>query len=266
MGEFIYGLVLGIVQGLGEFLPISSSGHLELAKYIFNDKSLGAESMLLSVILHFGTALSTLYVFKDEILQLIKGIFQTEMNEEKNFAIKVIISMIPAAIIGVFFEEKMTAFFENKIQYVCLFLIATAIILYVAGKSSSNTSPLNNKNAFVIGLAQAVALLPGISRSGSTIATAVLLGINKKDAAKFSFLMVLPLIFGKIAKDIMDGAFSQTSISPTVAITGVITSFFVGVFACKFMIEMVKKSKLHYFGIYCAIVGSLGLIYFLLNK
>ncbi len=265
MSEFLYGLVLGIVQGLGEFLPISSSGHLELAKYIFNDKSLGDESMLLSVVLHFGTAMSTLFVFKDDILQLLKGIFQKEYNEEKKFAIKVIISMIPAALIGLFFEKQMEALFEGKVALVCLFLLFTAFILFIASKSSKSITPLDNKNAFIIGLAQAVALLPGVSRSGSTIATSVLLGIDKKDAAKFSFLMVLPLIFGKIAKDVLDGAFNETALSPIVAITGVITSFIVGVYACKAMVEFVKNSKLQYFAIYCAIVGSLGLLYFFLK-
>jgi undecaprenyl-diphosphatase len=263
MGDFIYGLVLGIVQGLGEFLPISSSGHLELAKYIFNDKSLGEESILLSVILHFGTACSTLYVFWEDIRQLIKGLLS---KEDKKFAIKVIISMIPAALIGLFFEKQMEVLFEGKVVLVCIFLIVTAIILYVASKSSKSLEPLDNKNAFTIGIAQAVALLPGISRSGSTIAASVLLGIDKRDAAKFSFLMVLPLIFGKIAKDALSGAFTDSSLSATVAITGVITSFVVGVFACRAMVEFVKKSKLHYFAIYCAVVGTLGLLYFYLKN
>jgi undecaprenyl-diphosphatase len=266
MGDIIYGIVLGIVQGIGEFLPISSSGHLELAKYIFNDKSLGEESLLLSIVLHIGTALSTVVVFKDEILQLLKGIFTPVMNDEKKFAIKVIISMIPAAFIGVFFDEQMTAFFENKVHYVCFFLIITAFILFIASKSSKSNVPLDNKNAFLIGLAQGVALLPGISRAGSTIAAAVLLGIDKREAAKFSFLMVLPLIFGKMGKDVMDGAFESTNINITVAVVGAITSFVVGLFACRFMIEMVRKSKLNYFAIYCLIVGLFGLSYFYFIK
>jgi undecaprenyl-diphosphatase len=266
MNDIIYGLVLGIVQGIGEFLPISSSGHLELAKYFFNDKSLGEESLLLSIVLHIGTALSTLWVFKEDIFNLFKGILSPKMNEEKYFALKIILSMIPAAFIGIFFEDQMTAFFENKIQYVCLFLIFTALILFYASRSSNNSSPLNFKNSFFIGLAQAVALLPGISRAGSTIAAAVVLGIDKREAAKFSFLMVLPLIFGKMGKDVLDGKFESTDMNYTVAIVGAITSFIVGVFACKFMIEIVRKSKLNYFAIYCAIVGTLGLFYFYVLK
>jgi undecaprenyl-diphosphatase len=266
MDDIIYGLVLGIVQGIGEFLPISSSGHLELAKYIFNDKSIGEESLLLSLVLHIGTALSTLWVFKDEIVELIKGIFSPKMNSEKNFALKIILSMLPAAFIGIFFEEQMTAFFENKIQYVCLFLLITAGILFIASRASSNSTPLDYKNSFLIGVAQAIALLPGISRSGSTIASAVILGVDKKEAAKFSFLMVLPLIFGKVAKDILDGKFGESEMNITVALIGGLTSFVVGIIACKFMVEIVKKSKLNYFAIYCALVGGLGLIYFYFIK
>ena len=262
MADFLYGLVLGIVQGLAEFLPVSSSGHLELAKYIFGDRSLGEESLLLSVILHVGTMLSTVVVFRKEILELLRGIFKPVNNEEKQYALKIIVSMIPAAVVGVGFEDILETFFESKIHLVSFFLICTAGLLWLSGRTSRANQPLDYKNAFIIGVAQAVAILPGISRSGSTIATSVLLGINKAQAARFSFLMVLPLILGKVAKDIMDGAFAETTLSPTVAITGIITSFIVGIFACTVMINLVKKSKLDYFAYYCLIVGSFGLIYY----
>ncbi|MBK8700779.1 MAG: undecaprenyl-diphosphate phosphatase [Saprospiraceae bacterium] len=266
MADFLYGLVLGIVQGLAEFLPVSSSGHLELAKYIFGDKSLGEESLLLSVILHVGTMMSTVVVFRKEILEILRGIVHPANKEEKTFALKIILSMVPAAFVGLFFEKQLEVFFESKIQWVSFFLICTAALLYLAGKASRSNQPLSYTNAFIIGIAQAVAILPGISRSGSTIATSVLLGIDKKTAAQFSFLMVLPLIFGKVCKDVLDGAFTETTLSPTVAITGVITSFITGIFACTVMIELVKKSKLGFFAIYCLIIGSFGLVYFYFLK
>lgn len=266
MAEIIYGIVLGIVQGLGEFLPISSSGHLELAKYIFNDKSVGEESLWLSIVLHIGTAASTLVVFRKEVAELFKGLFSTSFNEEKKFALKIIISMIPAVFIGLVFEKQLETFFESKIHLVCIFLICTAVLLFISDQSTRKNAPLDYKNSFIIGIAQAIAILPGISRSGSTIATSVLLGIDKKDAARFSFLMVLPLIFGKLFQEILSGEALNHNLSLKIAIPGFITSFLVGLFACQLMVELVKKSKLHYFAYYCATVGVLGLIYYFFFK
>lgn len=259
--EVIDAIILGVIQGLTEFLPVSSSGHLELGKAILGDNSLPKESLLFSVVLHFATALSTIVVFRKDILEIIKGILKFEWNEDMNFISKIAISMIPATITGVFFEEELELLFGGQIALVGFMLIITALLLYLADRAKNTNKSVSFSNAFIIGISQAIAILPGISRSGATISTSVLLGNDKTKAARFSFLMVVPLIFGKIAKDILNGELTYESSNFLPLSIGFVAAFIAGLFACTWMIALVKKSKLTYFSIYCAIVGLIAIIW-----
>lgn len=263
--EVLDSILLGIIQGLTEFLPVSSSGHLELGKAVLGDKSIPEESLLFTVVLHFATALSTIVVFRKDIWSLLKGILKFEWNDDLQFASKIAISMIPAVIVGVFFEEQLEQLFGGNILLVGFMLLITAILLFFADKAKNTNKNVSFSNAFIIGVAQAIAMLPGISRSGATISTSVLLGNDKTKAARFSFLMVVPLIFGKIAKDVLSGDLSLESQNFTALSIGFIAAFISGLFACTWMIRLVKKSKLSYFAIYCAIVGLIAIIYSILN-
>ncbi|MBP2831401.1 undecaprenyl-diphosphate phosphatase [Aquimarina sp. U1-2] len=263
--DIIDAIVLGIVQGLTEFLPVSSSGHLELGKAILGDTSIPEESLLFTVVLHFATALSTIVVFRKDIWRIIRGLLAFKKNEETLFSLKIIVSMIPAVVVGLFFEEQLEQLFGGNITFVGCMLLITAILLWFADKAKSTRKPVSATNAFVIGIAQAVAMLPGISRSGATISTSVLLGNDKTKAARFSFLMVIPLIFGKIAKDMLSGDLSFTSQNNSAIIIGFIAAFISGLFACTWMISLVKKSKLTYFAVYCVFVGILAIIFGLMK-
>lgn len=252
---YLDALILGAVQGLTEFLPVSSSGHLELGKAILGDQSIPEESLLFTVVVHFATALSTIVVFRKDIIEIIQGLFQFKWNNELQFSLKIIVSMIPAAFIGVFFSDELEAFFSGDIVLVGFMLIITALLLWLADKARNTTKNVNFSNAFVIGVAQAIAILPGISRSGATIATSVLLGVDRAKAARFSFLMVVPLILGKIAKDILGGDISMQMDNIGVLSAGFAAAFVFGIIACTWMITLVKKSKLSYFAVYCFVVG-----------
>ena len=253
--DIIDAIILGIIQGLTEFLPVSSSGHLELGKAILGDSTLPEESLLFTVVLHFATALSTLVVFRKDIFDIVKGLFQFKWNEETQFSVKIVLSMIPAVIIGLFFEEQLESLFGGNILLVGMMLIITALLLWLADKAKDTQKPVSFQNAFTIGVAQAIAMLPGISRSGATISTSVLLGNDKARAARFSFLMVVPLIFGKIAKDLLSGDITTESGNFTALSVGFVAAFISGLIACTWMIKLVKKSKLSWFAIYCLIVG-----------
>jgi len=257
--DTIDAILLGIIQGLTEFLPVSSSGHLELGKAILGDNSVPKESLLFTVVLHFATALSTIVVFRKDILLLLKGIFKFQWNEDLQFATKITISMIPAVIVGLFFEEQLEALFGGNILLVGCMLIVTAALLFLADKAKDTQKKVSFKNAFVIGVSQAVAMLPGISRSGATISTSVMLGNDKTKAARFSFLMVVPLIFGKIAKDILGGELNYDFANYTTLGIGFVAAFVAGLFSCTWMISLVKKSKLSYFALYCVIVGLIAI-------
>ncbi|MBU2939025.1 undecaprenyl-diphosphate phosphatase [Lacinutrix sp. C3R15] len=254
-------IILGIIQGLTEFLPVSSSGHLELGKAILGDNSVPEESLLFTVVLHFATALSTIVVFRKDILYLLKGVFKFEWNEDLQFVTKIALSMLPAVVVGLFFEAQLEALFGGNILLVGCMLIITAVLLFLADKAKDTNKKVSFKNAFVIGISQAIAMLPGISRSGATISTSVLLGNDKTKAARFSFLMVIPLIFGKIAKDILSGDLTYDAQNFTSLSVGFVAAFIAGLFACTWMISLVKKSKLSYFAYYCAIVGAIAIIY-----
>lgn len=259
--DLLEAIILGIIQGLTEFLPVSSSGHLELAKAIFGDTSVPQESLTFTVVLHAATALSTIVVFRKEIAEIFKGLFQFKWNEEMQFSVKIILSMIPAVVIGLAFEKELESFFGGKILLVGFMLLVTAVLLLLADKAKNTNKSVSFKNAVIIGISQAIAMLPGISRSGATISTSVLLGVDRTRAARFSFLMVVPLILGKVAKDILSGDinFQSSEIIPLSA--GFIAAFISGLLACTWMIALVKRSKLSYFSLYCAIVGLIAIGY-----
>ena len=203
--DILEAIVLGVIQGLTEFLPVSSSGHLELAKAILGDTSVPEESLTFTVVLHFATALSTLVIFRKEVAEILKGLFQLKWNDQTKFSLKIVISMLPAVVVGLLFEEQLEAFFGSKILLVGVMLLVTAILLLLADKAKNTNKEVSFTNSVIIGVSQAIAMLPGISRSGATISTSVLLGIDRTKAARFSFLMVVPLIFGKIGKDVLSG-------------------------------------------------------------
>ncbi|NNK39722.1 MAG: undecaprenyl-diphosphate phosphatase [Winogradskyella sp.] len=259
--EILDALILGIVQGLTEFLPVSSSGHLEIGKAILGDESIPKESLLFTVVLHFATALSTIVVFRHEVLMIIKGLFKFKWNAETSFAGKIAISMIPAALIGFQYERQFAELFTGNILLVGFMLMITALLLVLADNAKKTKRRITPKNALIIGVAQAVAMLPGISRSGATIATSVLLRTNKTKAARFSFLMVVPLIFGKIAKDIYSGELTYSGDNFTALSIGFIAAFVSGMFACTWMIKIVKKQKLSYFAVYCFTAGALAILW-----
>jgi undecaprenyl-diphosphatase len=262
--EIIDAIILGIIQGLTEFLPVSSSGHLELGKAILGDNSVPKESLMFTVVLHAATALSTMVIFRKDIFQIIKGVFAFKWNEDTQFVAKIALSMIPAVIIGFNFESQFEKLFGGNILLVGAMLIVTAFLLFMADKAKNTNKKVSFNNALVIGIAQGIAMLPGISRSGATISTSVLLGNDKTKAARFSFLMVVPLIFGKIAKDIFTGDLTYDSSNFTSLSVGFIAAFISGLFACTWMISLVKKSKLTYFAIYCVVVGITAIIWSLL--
>ena len=259
--EYFLAFFLGIIQGLTEFLPVSSSGHLEIVKAIFNSDYEAKESLLMTVILHFATSMSTLFIFKKEVFSIIKSVFSKKKSNEKEFAIKIIISMIPAAIVGVFFEDIIETLFNGRLILVGIMLILTGFLLFLADKSKENKNDISYLNSLIIGIAQAIAILPGISRSGATIATSVILGIDKTSSAQFSFLMVVPLIFGKVLKDIFSGKVLTDSIAFGPLLIGFIAAFFTGLLACKLMIKLVRASKLKYFSYYCFIVALITIIW-----
>lgn len=347
-------IILGIVQGLTEFLPVSSSGHLELTKAIFGENSVGKESMLLTVVLHFATALSTVVIFRKEIAQIFKGLFAFKWNDDLKFSLKIILSMIPAALVGIVFKDEIESLFGGAVMLVGFMLLLTGALLFLADRAKKTDKDVGFGHSIIIGLSQAIAILPGISRSGATISTSVLLGVDREKAAKFSFLMVVPLIFGAIlfdTKDYLenrelentdvsmrtvtivdelhkDGLFTdddtkraynaihfkerkwsdakftgetETSIIEAEYKTdlenagipaerigqimshdfgmvrplegpnllalfiGFICAFVTGLFACKWMISLVKKAQLKYFSFYCFAVGIIAVSYSLIN-
>lgn len=253
-------LILGIVQGLTEFLPVSSSGHLELGKALLG---INAErSLIFTVIVHGATVLSTIVIFYKDILQLIKGFFRFKWNEETQYLFKIFISMIPVVILGLFFMDEVESFFTGNIRFVGFMLILTSILLAFTYLKKTNERTINFWDSLIIGIAQAMAVIPGISRSGATIATGILIGNRKELIAKFSFLMVLIPIIGANAKDIFSNNIaSESAIGAVPLFIGFMAAFITGVLACKWMIKMVSKGNLIYFSIYCFAIGVLAIIF-----
>ena len=255
--EIINAIILGIIQGLTEFLPVSSSGHLEIAKAILRENKVGEESLLMTVVLHFATALSTIIIFRKDILEILSGLLQFKNNDSFWFSLKIVLSMIPAAFVGVFFNDEIETLFGGALTRVGSMLLITGLLLFLADKAKASAKKVGVKHAILIGISQAIAILPGISRSGATISTAVLLGIDKEKAARFSFLMVVPLIFGKMAKDILSGDIQYETTTFIPLLVGFIFAFLTGMFACKWMIKLVKSSQLKYFAYYCFAIGGI---------
>ncbi len=261
MSEYLRLIILGIIQGITEFLPVSSSGHLEIFKMLMGDDSLGEESLTTTVVLHFATALSTLYVFRRDIFDLLFSLTDKTAKDRHRFIGLIIWSMMPAAAVGLLFKEQLETLFYKQLSLVGLSLLLTGVLLLLADRKQKSLHHLGFGNTFLVGIAQAIAILPGISRSGATIATSVLLGIRREQAARFSFLMVVPLIFAKIALDLKDGALTDEHINWGSLGLGFAAAFISGVLACRWMIRLVKNSKLRYFAFYCFIVGLLTLLF-----
>ena len=259
-------IILGLVQGLTEFLPVSSSGHLIIAQTILNLNTSAADNLQFIVIVHAATVMSTIVVLWKEIAGLFKGTFFTpKWNDEKSYVLKIFISMIPILIIGLFFKDEVKELFGESLLLVgCCLLVTAALLTFAYFAKPRQKEKISYWDSFIIGLSQAIAVLPGLSRSGTTIATGLLLGNKKENVAQFSFLMVLIPILGEAFLDVMDMISSPqsiTSIGYIPLIAGFLSAFLAGCFACKFMINLVKKGKLIYFAIYCVVIGVVSIIY-----
>jgi len=259
--DYFEAFLLGIVQGLTEFLPISSSGHIEISKVILGSSFDKNEGLLFTIILHFATSLSTMFFFRKDIIDIFKGLLTKKWNESKKFSLSILISMIPAVFIGLLYENFINSLFNGSLILVAAMLYITGLLLFLSDFLKLKNKEITYKNSFIIGLAQAIAILPGISRSGATIATSVIMGIDREKAARFSFIMVIPLIFGSMFKSMIDYDFNLESFNILSLLIGFISAFITGLFACKWMIRLVKSSKLYYFSIYCWIVGSIIVAY-----
>lgn len=263
--SWLEALILGIVQGLTEFLPVSSSGHLEIGHALLGTS--GEDNLSFAVLVHTATVLSTLVVLWREVAQLFVGTFTTpKWNQEKNYVAKILVSMIPVFIVGIFFKDEVEALFGNGLLLVGICLLITAALLalseWLQKKRQSKGHEVGYKDAFIIGIAQACAVLPGLSRSGTTIATGLLCGVKKESVAQFSFLMVLIPILGEALLDgikiIQGDVTSELDILP--AVVGFVAAFVTGCLACRFMIEIVRRQRLVWFAIYCAIIGTTAIL------
>lgn len=260
--DWIEALILGLLQGLTEYLPVSSSGHLAIGSYLFGIE--GEENLAFTVAVHVATVLSTLVILWREIDWIFKGLFKFQMNDETKYVVNIVISMIPVGIVGLFFKDYVEDVFGSGLAIVGSMLLVTAALLTFSYYAKPRQKEhIGWRDAFIIGLAQACAVMPGLSRSGSTIATGLLLGNKKESLAQFSFLMVIPPILGEALLDVIKGlkgeeAFGGIDMLPLAV--GFMAAFVSGCLACKWMIDIVKKGKLIYFGIYCAIAGVITLI------
>ncbi len=252
-------IILGIIQGLTEFLPVSSSGHLELGKVLLGIEA--TEDVTFTVVAHGATVLSTIVVFYSEILKLIKGAFQFRWNASTDYIAKLMVSALPVVFVGLFFKEQVESLFNSNVLLVGGMLLVTGTLLCFTYYSPKKTGEITYAKALLVGVSQAIAVLPGISRSGATIATSLLAGIDKQSAARFSFLMVLIPILGANAKDILDGGMAESSVGVLPLVIGFLAAFISGVVACKWMISIVVRGKLIYFAYYCFAAGTVAIIW-----
>lgn len=276
--DWLDALILGIIQGLSEYLPISSSGHLEIFKQILGVSLDPDASLEFSIMLHVATVLSTIVILWKEFYPLLVSFFTIKRDDKFFYVCKILLSCIPVGIVGVFFQKDVEEFFKGNLTVVGICLIVTAILLCFAYYTRTRPALMNPTrpqgrdiswlDAFIIGCAQAVAVLPGLSRSGSTIATGIILGDNREKVAQFSFLMVIIPILGKGLLDLKDMLFPDEVVTDPAAtvgalplVIGFLASFIVGCIACKWMLDIVKKGKLVWFAVYCVIAGILCLIW-----
>lgn len=261
--EWFEALVLGIIQGLTEYLPVSSSGHLAIGSYLFHIE--GEENLAFTVAVHVATVLSTLVILWKEIGWIFRGLFKFEMNEETRYVLNIIVSMIPIGIVGVFFKDKVEAVFGSGLLIVgCMLLLTSVLLAFSYYAKPRLKEKISLRDAFIIGLAQACAVMPGLSRSGSTIATGLLLGNNKEKLAQFSFLMVIPPILGEALLDILKSMKGEEALGGSIGLlplaVGFLAAFISGCLACKWMINIVKKGKLIWFAAYCALAGAVTIL------
>lgn len=261
--DWLEALVLGIIQGLTEYLPVSSSGHLAIGQALFGMDD-GADNLMFTVVVHVATVLSTLVVLWSEIDWILRGLFKFELNAETKYALNILVSMIPVGIVGVFFKDYVEEIFGSGLLVVgCCLLITASLLTFSYFAKPRQKEHISWKDALIIGIAQAIAVLPGVSRSGSTIATGLLLGNKKESLAQFSFLMVIPPILGEALLDVMKAVKGEAVLGGIEALPltiGFLAAFLSGCVACKWMISIVKRGKLIYFGIYCAVVGVITIL------
>ncbi len=266
--DWLQALILGIVQGLTEFLPVSSSGHLAIGRAVLGVEPSG--DLIFEVTVHAATVLSTIVVFRKQIWQLLSGLFKFRYNDETDYIAKICVSMIPVLIVGVFFKDWVEAAF-GSLLVVGVALLVTAVLLTLSDilsarrKSADGDVPVRNGisfwQAFVVGVGQALAVIPGLSRSGTTISTGLISGVRRDNMAQFSFLMVLVPILGEMFLDVVGGDFTASSVGVLPLLLGFAAAFVSGLFACKVMIALVRKAQLKWFGLYCALAGLLVLIF-----
>ncbi len=257
--NWIEALILGVVQGLTEFLPVSSSGHLEIGKVILGVEM--KENITFTIVVHGATVCSTIVVFYKEIGALLKGVFSFSWNSSTSYFFKLLFSCLPVLLVALLFEEKVEALFTGNLKLVGFMLIITALLLAFTYYAKPKSKEISFFHSLMIGVAQAIAVIPGISRSGSTISTGLLLGNNREEVARFSFLMVLIPILGKNFLDLFSNNMEHEPSRIIPLAVGFLAAFFSGWIACKWMINIVKRSKLIYFAAYCLIVGIVGLIF-----
>lgn len=254
----IQALLLGLIQGLTEFLPVSSSGHLEIGHALLGVHS--DNNLLFAVVVHLATVLSTLVVFRKDIAELFKGLFEFKWNEPTKYVAKLLFSALPVGVIGVLFQTELENLFTGNLKFVGSMLLVTALLLALTHFVKTSEKKITFGRAFLIGIAQAMAVLPGISRSGSTIATGLLAGAKKDEVARFSFLMVLIPIVGAALIDLTKNIDSiQTNAEWLPLIIGFVAAFLSGLFACAWMIKIIKRGKLIYFAIYCLVIGLIAI-------
>jgi len=251
-------LILGLIQGLTEFLPVSSSGHLEIAKSLFGVNP--EASFYFTVAVHGATVLSTIVVFRREIVTLARGTLKFRMNDETSYVLKIIVSMIPVGIAGLLLKEPIERMFNSNMVFVGLMLLITSLLLAGAHFIRKRNRTISYLDAFIIGIAQAFAVIPGISRSGATIATGLMIGNSKDKIARFSFLMVLVPVIAANLLEIVTGEISNDSSGIGIILIGFCAAFVAGYLACKWMVELVKRSKLIWFSMYCVIIGLLAVL------
>ena len=266
--SWIEALLLGLVQGLTEYLPVSSSGHLAIGSTLFGIA--GEDNLTFTIVVHVATVLSTLVILWKEIAWIFRGLFQFQWNTETRYVLNIIVSMIPVGIVGLFFKDTVEGIFGSGLLVVgCMLLVTASLLAFSYYAKPRQKESISLKDAFIIGLAQACAVMPGLSRSGSTIATGLLLGNSKATLAQFSFLMVIPPILGEALLDVlklMKGeSLGGAELPMSALVVGFLAAFVSGCVACKWMINVVKRGKLIYFAIYCAIAGLVTLAVSMMN-